>query len=68
MPEQKRALLTKRPGDIGYWADFADQLPSRCKTRAAAEVAAKMEANGGKGVTPEIQAILLKVVALAGGA
>lgn len=66
MPEQKRTLLTKPPGDDGYWADFADQLPSRSKTRAAADVAAAVEAMGSANVTAEIRAILEKVVALAG--
>ncbi len=67
MPEQKRALLTKHPGDDGYWADFADQLPKRRKTRAAADVAAAMEAKGKEGVTDELRGILEKVVALARG-
>jgi hypothetical protein len=67
MPEQKRALLTKQPGEDGYWADFADQLPRRSKARAAAEVAATMEGTGQEGVTPEIRGILERVVALAGG-
>ncbi len=68
MPRQKRDKLTTEPDDDGYWAEFADHLPGRAKTRAAAEVAVEMEARGAVGVTDEIRKILEKVVALAGGA
>lgn len=67
MPEQNRARLTKQPGEDGYRAEFADLLPNRSKTRAAAEVAVEMETRGAVGVTQEIRGILEKAVALAGG-
>ncbi len=67
MPDQIRAQMTKSPDDEGYWVDFADKLPSRYKTRAAAAVAAKIEENGQTGVTVEIRAILEKAVVLTGG-
>ncbi|HZM00911.1 MAG TPA: DUF2813 domain-containing protein [Planctomycetota bacterium] len=67
MPDQNRTKLTKAPGEDGYWEEFATILPKRKKTRAAADVAAEMEAKGPGGVTDEIRRILEKVVALAGG-
>jgi putative ATP-dependent endonuclease of OLD family len=67
MPTQNLAKLTKQPGDADYWANYADHLPSKAKTRAAANVAAEMEARGEPGVTAEFRAILEKIVALAGG-
>lgn len=67
MPEQNRDQLTKQRGDDGYWAEFADRLPGRRKTRAAADVAARMEAKGEAGVTDVLRGILEKVVAQAGG-
>ena len=66
MPAQKLPLLTKNPGDPGYWADYAAILPGKAKTRAAAAVAAEMEHRGAAGVTPEILGVLDKVVAVAG--
>lgn len=66
MPDQNLAKVTKKPGDDGYWADFAVHFPSRYKTRAAAEVAVAMESKGASGVTNEIRDILRKAVALAG--
>ena len=67
MPTQNLAKVTKQPGDDGYWAEFASHL-GRIKTRAAAEVAVKMESKGPPGVPGEIREVLKKVVALAGGA
>lgn len=67
MPEQNLAKMTKQPGDAGYWAEYADRLPRRAKTRAAANVAVKMESRGENGVTTELRSVLEKVVALAGG-
>lgn len=65
MPQQNLRKLKKTPGDPGYWEDFAAKLPGRAKTRAASEVAIKIEAGGGSGVTPEIRDVLEKVVAAA---
>lgn len=67
MPAQNRAQLTKQLGDDGYWAEFADRLPGRSKTRAAADVAVEMETKGAAGVTEQVRDILEKAVALAGG-
>lgn len=67
MPAQNLAKLTKHSGDPDYWADYADHLPSRGKTRAAASVAVEMESRGATGVTAELRAVLEKVVTLAGG-
>ena len=67
MPAQNLAKLTKQQGDADYWADYAEHLPDRAKTRAAASVAVEMEARGAAAVTAEIRAVLQKIVALAGG-
>ncbi len=67
MPEQNLRKLTKRRGDEGYWADYADDFPRRAKTRAAADVAAAMEARGQAGVTKEIRSVLEQVVKMARG-
>jgi len=68
MPTQNLSRVTKIAGDPGYWEEYADHLPSKAKTRGAAAVAMEMEARGPTGVTAEIQAVLAKVVSLAGGA
>ena len=65
MPDQNRARLTTQPGDPDYWVDYANHLPARNKTRAAADVAAHMEFQGAGAVTAEIHAVLKKVVTLA---
>lgn len=49
----------------GY-AEVYGRYRKRHKTRAAAEVALEMEGRGEAGVTPEIRAVLEKVVSLAG--
>jgi hypothetical protein len=66
MPAQNLARVTMRPGDPDYWAEYADHLPSRAKTRAAANVAIEMESRGEAGTTTELRSILQKVVTLAG--
>jgi putative ATP-dependent endonuclease of OLD family len=66
MPEQNLAKMTKQPGDAGFWAEYADLLPTRAKTRAAAKVAVEMEARGQAGVTTALRSVLEKVVTLAG--
>lgn len=68
MPAQNLSRVTKGVGDTGYWEEYAALLPSKAKTRGAAAVAMEMEARGPAGVTLEIQAVVNKVVALAGGA
>lgn len=67
MPAQNLSRVTKSAGDPGYWEEYASHLPSKAKTRGAAEVAMEMEARGASGVTQELQAVLNKVVSLAGG-
>lgn len=66
MPAQNLARVLTPVGDPGYWTDYASQLPSRAKTRAAAAVAAEMESRGATAVTADILAILKKAVELAG--
>jgi putative ATP-dependent endonuclease of OLD family len=66
MPAQNLAKVTKQRGDPDYWADFANHLPGKAKTRAAANVAVEMEARGKDGVTSELRSVLEKVVTLAG--
>lgn len=68
MPAQNLGKMTKQPGDAGYWQEYAEALPKRAKTRAAADVAVEMEQRGQAGVTKEIRDALEKVVALAKGA
>ena len=65
MPQQNLAKISSAPGDPSYWEEYADKLPSRAKTRAAADVAIEMEVRGDAGVTPEIRSVLEKVVSLA---
>lgn len=66
MPEQNLAKMTKQPDDAGYWTEYADLLPGRAKTRAAANVAVEMESRKEAGVTTELRSVLEKVVTLAG--
>lgn len=68
MHVQSLKKVTKLPNDPDYWADYADQLPRKAKTRAAAAVAVEMESRGNAGVTAVIRSVLEKVVNLAGGA
>lgn len=66
MPEQSLAKMTKQAGDADYWAEYVAHLPSRAKTRAAANVAVEMEVRGKAGVSSELRSVLEKVVTLAG--
>ena len=68
MPAQNLSKIKKQLGDPDYWTEYAKNLPSRAKTRAAADVAVEMENRGAAGVTEEISDILEKVILLAGGA
>ena len=68
MPQQNRARIEGTPGDPGYWSSYAQALPRKAKTRAAAAVAAEMEQRGEGGVTAEIGNVLERVVSLARGA
>ncbi|HBL26248.1 MAG TPA: hypothetical protein DD490_05365 [Acidobacteria bacterium] len=67
MPSQNRAKIGKAPGEPGYWVEYADNLPPRAKTRAAAAVAADIQARGKTCVTPALKAAVEKAVALAAG-
>jgi putative ATP-dependent endonuclease of OLD family len=67
MPAQNLARVTRSAGDPRYWEEYAAHLPNKAKTRGAAAVAMEMEARGSSGVTAELQAVLNKVVTLAGG-
>lgn len=66
MPSQNLAKIREKVGDSGYWEEYAANLPSKAKTRGAAAVAMEMERRGASGVTTEIEAVLRKVVSLAG--
>ena len=68
MPEQNRVKIESKPGEPGYWREYAGNLPVRSKTRAAAAVALEMEERGAGGVSAEIRAVLDKVASLARGA
>ena len=65
MPRQNRKRITTQPGNPGYWREYASYLPNRAKTRAATDVAIEIESLGAGGVTPEMRAVLEKVVSLA---
>ncbi|WP_419166830.1 ATP-dependent nuclease [Candidatus Palauibacter sp.] len=67
MPEQNLKKISTTRGERGYWREYADRLPGRAKTRAAAAVAIEMEGRGGAGVSLEIREVLEKVVSLAPG-
>ena len=67
MPAQNRERVKLSSDDSNYWREYARHLPSRAKTRAAAEVAIEMERRGANGVTEEIRRVLTKVVELARG-
>ena len=68
MPVQNLAKIQKQPDDPDYWSEYASNLPSRAKTRAAAEVAVELERRGEQGVTLEIRDVVDRVISLAGGA
>ena len=68
MPEQNRTRIEGAPGDPGYWSRYAQALPGRAKTRAAAAAAAEMEQRGEGGVTAAIRDVLNRVASLARGA
>ena len=68
MPTQNLLKVAKTRGDPDYWLDYADNLPGKAKTRAAAAVAVEMENRGDAGVTAEVRAVLDKVITLARGA
>ena len=68
MPAQNLSKIKKQLGDPDYWTEYAENLPSRAKTHAAADVAVEMENRGAAGVTEKISDILDKVISLAGGA
>ena len=65
MPHQNRSKIKSQPSDPGYWTEYAEKLPNRKKTRAAADAAGEIENRGEQGVTPEIRAVLRKVISLA---
>jgi putative ATP-dependent endonuclease of the OLD family len=67
MPQQNLAKIASSPGDAGYWAEYADKLPGRAKTRAAAAVAVEITTRGPACVTVELTAVLNRVVKLAQG-
>ena len=67
MPKQNLDKITTQPTDPGYWKDYAGNLPSKAKTRAAADVAIEIETRGESGVTRTIRGILEEVVRLARG-
>lgn len=67
MPQQNLAKIQKTLGTAGYWAEYAENLPSRAKTRAAAAVAAEILVRGPSGVTAALKDAVEKVVALAAG-
>ena len=67
MPEQNLARIAMSPGDQNYWREYARHLPSRAKTRAAAEVAREIERRGRRGVTEAVLRVLTIVVELARG-
>ena len=68
MPVQNLAKIQKQADDPDYWSEYASNLPSRAKTRAAAEVAVELERRGEQGVTLEIRDVVDRVISLAGGA
>ena len=68
MPVQNLSKIKRQLGDPGYWTEYAENLPNRAKTHAAADVAVEMENRGEEGVTEEIRDILDTVISLAGGA
>jgi hypothetical protein len=67
MPQQNLAKIQRAPGDAGYWAEYADNLPNRAKTRAAAAVAAEILARGKSGVTAALKVAVEKAVEWAAG-
>jgi len=67
MPPQNLKRLTKKRGDSGYRQEYAANLPSKAKTKAAADVAIEMENRGKVGVPSEIRGVLEKAVSLARG-
>jgi putative ATP-dependent endonuclease of OLD family len=64
MPDQNKTAIASARGDADYWRHYAQALPGRAKTRAAAAVAAEMEQRGRDGVTAEIRDLLQRVLLL----
>ncbi len=67
MPMQNLKKIRLPASDPGYWKEYAQHLPGRAKTRAAADVAAELERRGAPGVTPEIRSVLTTVIGLSRG-
>jgi len=67
MSAQNLAKIQTPTGGAGYWAEYADNLPRRAKTRGAAAAALDMEARGAGSVTAVLKSVIDKSVALARG-
>lgn len=67
MPRQNLKKIELPASDPSFWQEYAQHLPRRAKTRAAADVAAELERRGAAGVTPEIRSVLTKVIGLSRG-
>jgi putative ATP-dependent endonuclease of OLD family len=67
MPPQNLARVQTAPGAPGYWAEYADNLPQRAKTRGAAAAALEMEMRGAGSVTAVLKGVIDKVASLAKG-
>lgn len=67
MSKQILDQLTMKPGDPGYWIEYASNLPSKAKTRGAAEIALKLQTDSESKVPSEIRGVLDSIKSLARG-
>lgn len=65
--EQKRASITLRAGDAGYWEQVVKASPRRGKEARAIKVIEEMRNRGPTSVPPVLRGVLESVVRLAGG-
>lgn len=65
--EQKRASITLKPGDPGYWEQVAKAMQRRGKEARAIKVVEEMRARGLGSIPPALKGVLEGVIRLAGG-
>ncbi len=66
MADQKKHLLTAKPGQPNYWKQVLDCLPNRfCKEQAAIDVMVEMKRKGKSAVPPALAEIVTRAAALA---
>jgi putative ATP-dependent endonuclease of OLD family len=65
--EQKKATVTLKPGEPGYWEQVVDATPKRGKEARAIKVIEEMRKRGVASVPPILRGVLDNAICLAGG-